>query len=354
MTKIAILGDLHWGARSDSLQIIEYFNKFFSDVFFPELDKRGIKRVIQCGDLVDRRKFININTAHELHKNFTVPIEERGIQLDIVIGNHDTFYKGTNSVNSLNILYRNMPENSNIKYYMSPQEVDIEGTKFLYLPWICDDNYDLSLNMIKTSEAKYLIGHLELSGFEMYRGHVADEGMSAKIFERFISVFTGHYHTRSNVENIRYVGTPYEIVWSDYNDPRGFGILDTETGEYEFIRNPHCLFHRIMYDEDKIDLKTFPYSKYKNTYVKVMIINGKKQWLIDEFLSNFNKIETIDLQVIDESIILNTDVEVDLEEIEDTFSILNSYVDKIEIPEKPKVIKELLDLYFEAMQMNKE
>ena len=85
-----------------------------------------------------------------------------------------------------------------------------------------------------------------------------------------------------------------------------------------------------------------------------MIINGKKQWLIDEFLSNFNKIETIDLQVIDESIILNTDVEVDLEEIEDTFSILNNYVDKIEIPEKPKVIKELLDLYFEAMQMNKE
>ncbi|MCX6783403.1 MAG: metallophosphoesterase [Candidatus Levybacteria bacterium] len=350
--KVAILGDLHWGARSDSPQVIEYFNKFFSHVFFPELDKRNIKDIIQCGDLVDRRKFININTAHELHKNFSDPIIEREMSLDIIIGNHDTFYKGTNEINSLNILYRDAPKN--IRYFDSPQEILKGDTDFLYLPWICDANEKQSFELIEKTKAKYLIGHLELSGFEMYKGHVADEGLDRGLFKKFDAVFTGHYHTRSINGNVSYVGTPYEIVWSDYNDPRGFIILDTNTGETEFIKNPLSLFHRITYDENKIDVKTFDYEKYRNSYVKIVVMNNKQQWIMDEFLSRFNKIDTIDLQVIDESIMIDTNVDVDMDQVEDTFSILNNYVDKIELPDKNKLRTEIIELYLEAMQLNKE
>lgn len=353
MSKIAILGDLHWGARSDSLQVIEYFNKFFSNVFFPELYRRNIKHIIQCGDLVDRRKFININTAHELHKNFTDPIIEREIQLDIILGNHDTFYKGTNSVNSFNILFKNAPDN--IQVYCNPEErIVAPQTDFLFLPWICEDNEKESFDLIKKSNAKYVIGHLELAEFEMYKGHMADEGIDRNLFSKFHRVFTGHYHTRSIRENIQYIGTPYEIVWSDFNDPRGFYILDTETDIVEFVENPHSLFHKISFDDNVIDVKNFPYEYYRNTYVKVIILNNKKPWLMDEFLTNFNKVETIDLQVIDGSIVIDTDVEVNIEEVEDTFSILNNYVDKIELPDKQKLKSELINLYLEAVQISKE
>lgn len=350
--KIAILGDLHWGARSDSIHIINHFNNFFSKVFFPELDRRGITKVIQCGDLVDRRKFININTAHAIHEYFTKEIEKRNISLDIVIGNHDTFYKGTNSVNTLNILYRNAPDN--IKYYSSPAEVIIHDKRFLYVPWICDDNEQLSYEYIHNSKSDYMIGHLELSGFEMNKDNFSEEGMSHRILSKFKQVFTGHYHHKSTIDNITYVGTPYEIVWSDYDDPRGFIILDLDTGETEFVQNHYSLFHRIIYDEKIINNATFPYEKYKNTYVKIAVVSNKKKHKLDEFLDNFNKVETIDLQVIDESVLLDTDVNVDMEQIEDTYTIINNYVDKIEIEDKSLVKQELINLYNEAIQLNKE
>lgn len=352
MTKIAILGDLHWGARSDNPQIIDHFSKFFREIFFPELEKRGINKIIQCGDLVDRRKFININTAHELHKNFTDPIIEKNLSLDVIVGNHDTFYKGTNNVNALNILYRNAP--NNIRYFYNPTEVIIDGIKFLYLPWICDDNYELATKMVDESNAKYAIAHLELAEFEMYRGHVATEGMSPLPFNKFGHVFTGHYHTKSTRGNITYVGTPYELIWSDYSDPRGFLILDTISGTVEFCHNPNKLHYKIQYDENIIDIKNFDYSKYKNTYVKIIILNNKKEWMLDEFLSNFNKVETIDLQVIDESITMDTNVEINIDEVEDTFKIMTNYVDKLEVNHKATLKTELINLYIEANQISKE
>ena len=53
--KIAVIGDLHWGARNDNQEFLNYFQRFFDNVFFPELEERGISNVLQVGDFVDRR-----------------------------------------------------------------------------------------------------------------------------------------------------------------------------------------------------------------------------------------------------------------------------------------------------------
>ena len=37
----------------------EYFEKFYRDTFFPELDRLGIKTVIHLGDVFDVRKGID-------------------------------------------------------------------------------------------------------------------------------------------------------------------------------------------------------------------------------------------------------------------------------------------------------
>ena len=60
------------------------------------------------------------------------------------------------------------------------------------------ETYDKSMEMIKKSTSKVAMGHLELSGFYMFRGIKNDSGLDKSIFKKFKQVYTGHYHTRSD------------------------------------------------------------------------------------------------------------------------------------------------------------
>ena len=74
--KIALLNDTHFGCRNDSPAFIEYQNKFYNELFFPYLQQYNIKSLIHLGDVVDRRKFINHNTAHNFKKVFWNRLDE--------------------------------------------------------------------------------------------------------------------------------------------------------------------------------------------------------------------------------------------------------------------------------------
>ena len=59
--KIALVTDLHFGARGDSVPFDNFFKKFYDDTFFPYLVEHGIKTIFDLGDTFDRRKYINFN-----------------------------------------------------------------------------------------------------------------------------------------------------------------------------------------------------------------------------------------------------------------------------------------------------
>ena len=95
--KIAIITDTHFGARNDNLNFNEYFYKFYENIFFPTLEERGITTCVHMGDVVDRRKFISFRIANDFRKRFINRFQELGVDLHIIIGNHDTYYKNTNN-----------------------------------------------------------------------------------------------------------------------------------------------------------------------------------------------------------------------------------------------------------------
>ena len=64
--KIAIITDTHFGAKGDSQIFLEHTFKFFEDVFFPTIKERGITNVLHLGDLMDRRKYVNFHTLHQM------------------------------------------------------------------------------------------------------------------------------------------------------------------------------------------------------------------------------------------------------------------------------------------------
>ena len=352
--KIALITDTHWGVRNDQLAFLDNNKKFLDDVFFPYLDAHSIGTVIHLGDLVDRRKYLNINTAKRLREDFISPLHRREIHPHLIIGNHDTYYKNTNSVNSIREIYGN-----DFYLYESAKEVKFDGVPILFIPWICDDNRDETLRLISTTNAQIALGHLELAGFEMYRGSPVSHGDDRVLFDRFDLVCSGHYHHRSTSGNIHYLGSHAEFTWSDYDDPKGFHILDTETRELAFIENPYRMFRKLWYNDKGIsteDLLNRDWDKYSGAYVKLIVQNKDNPMNFDLFTTKLYEASPIEVVIVEDHRNMDAINEQDLlNEAEDTLTILSKYIDTIESNVDNKELDKLMrSLYNEALQMETE
>jgi DNA repair exonuclease SbcCD nuclease subunit len=351
--KIALITDTHWGARGDSIAFAEYFNRFYYEHFFPYLAEHGISRIFHLGDIVDRRKYINFVTARHLRK-FVEYCDTSGIRLDVIVGNHDTSFKNTNEVNSMRELFEH--STYDIHYYSDPTDVDINGTTIGVLPWVCSGNYEESMDFLRNTSAQILFGHLEIAGFEMYKGAVNDHGFDSKIFDKFDVVCSGHFHHKSTRGNINYLGAPYEMSWSDYNDPRGFHVFDTETRELTYIRNPLMMFNKIHYhDQDKTldDIMAVDFDHYKGSYVKLIVHSKTNPYWFDMFVDKIEKAGVLDLQVVDDNLNLQLEDDGDIvSEAEDTLTVLNKVVDQVDSRVDKKVLYNFLSsLYNEALSV---
>lgn len=356
MAKVAIIADTHWGVRNDSPVFLDYFEKSTKEFFLPYLREHNIKHCIHLGDLVDRRKYINVLTASRLRSDFLQPISELGVHMHIIAGNHDEYYKDTYKVNALREFVEGRYKG--IEVYSTPTEIVIEGLKVLLLPWITRENQDNSYETINNTDAIICMGHLELNGFEMQKGLLADHGDSREIFKRFESVYTGHYHHRSSVDNIHYTGAFCEHIWSDYNDPRGFSVLDTETREVEFIRNPFRMYHMIAYDDvkhpDVIEkINATDYSKYNNTYLKIVKVNCTNPYAFDMLVDKVYKESPADVIIVeDASSFIDTNPDEIIDQAQDTMTILDTYIEGLTLPvDNDKMKKYMRDIYLEAVTL---
>jgi len=351
--KIAVLGDLHWGARNDNLEFLKYFQRFFDDVFFPEISKRGITKILQVGDFVDRRKFISYVTLNYIRENLFTRSREEGYDWDILVGNHDVPYKNTNEINSLSELFSEYPD---VRFFSEPTEIEYDGVPIFMIPWINSQNYSQTFNMIEDTKAQIAFGHLELTGFDMQRGLECTHGIDPKLFNKFELVVSGHFHSKSKKGNIVYTGTPYEIMWSDYNEEKGFYIFDTETRELEFIKNPYNIFEKVWYDDSKVEADTllnYDMSRITNSYVKVIIQSKEKPIVFDTFMNNVYDSKPLDVSIVDDHYNFDEIEESKLiNEAEDTLTILSKYISEMEHNiDKEKLDNLMRSLYNEAVTM---
>ena len=264
----------------------------------------------------------------------------------ISIGNHDCYYKNTNDVNSPDLLLKNY---SNIKIYNRAEEVTLDNLKILLLPWINSENYEETKNLIDSTNAKVVMGHLELNGFQATRGHVMENGTDIRMFDKFEKVYSGHFHTRSNDGKIYYLGNPYEMYWNDVNDPRGFHIFDTDTLEHTPINNPYKLFYNIYYDDT--NYKLFNTTQYLNKIVKVIVRKKSNSKDFEKFIDKLYSSGVQDLKIIENFAIAENQT-FDIDEDENTLSILNRYIDESEIEFDKTIIKDIFqDIYRQACEV---
>ena len=200
--KIAIINDTHFGVRNDHQGFLDYMFQFFDEQFFPYLIENDIKVVFHLGDVFDRRKFINMNTLHTVRTKFFERLESMGVHLHIIPGNHDCYYKNTNTVNSVKELTSHY---QNVDVYEKPKTISFDGKSFLFLPWLSPENTDSFLSYVDSNNADVLLGHLELNGHYVIPGVKFKGGLDSTLFNKFELVLSGHFHQHSTQGNVNYL-----------------------------------------------------------------------------------------------------------------------------------------------------
>ncbi len=342
---IAVITDTHWSARKSSRYLQDYFELFYKNVFFPTLEKEGITTVIHMGDAFDNRKSIDFGGLEWTRKVVLEPL--RKYETHMIVGNHDIFLRNSTKINSPSLLLKDYP---NIKTYSSPTNTKVGGIDMTFIPWICSDNYDETLKVIQKSKSKVAFGHLELQGFRVNRNLIMeDHGMDAKLFDKYLKVFSGHYHTRSNDGKIFYLGNPYEMYWTDVNDTRGFHIFNTETLEHIAVNNPYKLFYNIYYNDTPYQL--FDTAEYQNKIVKVIVQKKTKPKEFEKFIDKIYSAGVQELKIV-ENFDIHENEDFVIDEEENTISILHRYIDESEVELDKTIIKKIFqDLYSQSCEV---
>lgn len=351
--KIAFINDTHFGCRNDSPFFLENAVSFFEKQFFPFLEENNIREVVHLGDFFDRRKFVNFSTLSVVRKRVVEAFEEKKINLHITIGNHDTYYRNTNNLNSLKELLSD--KYKYITIYENPTTINFDDFCFGIIPWITKENEADVVEFIQNCPCKIIGGHFEIIGFEVIAGVKHQHGLNVSSFNRFDRVLSGHFHIKQNEKNIYYLGTQYQMNFGDVNSKKGFHVYDTQTDELDFIENPNNIFHTFTYDDSTVDdvkriAKFVNETNLKGGFVKVTVRSKAKQEIFDRFIDALWEKGIQDLSVLEDLLEKSTDVE--FNESEDTMSIIGREIDAIERDVDKVKLKTLIrDLYMESLQV---
>jgi len=293
--KAVIINDTHFGYKADSAVVLDYFLSFCEGQLFPYMKENNIKTLFHLGDVFDRRKYINFKTLNEVRMRFFEPLQEMGVKCIAICGNHDTYFKNNNNVNSLEEV---VSRYGNWEIYSKPEEIQTSAGCVALVPWISPELEEETAKFLSTTTCSVLFGHLELCGFQSIRGVFIEQGYDPKHFDKFEYVLTGHYHVKSSRENVHYLGTQYQMAFSDVKEEKGFHVFDFVERSLTFIENPKKLFYTLDYNEDITE--NLDYSKYKDCYVKVFIKKRTKAQAFEKYIDKFYDAGVLELAVTEE------------------------------------------------------
>ena len=343
--KIALITDQHLDGRKGNIHFWNFFQKFYDDVFFPTLEKEGIDTIIDLGDTFDNRKSMDYNTFNRISDNYFSRLKDYNVHM--ILGNHCTYYKNTNRINSPELL---LDSYDNITIYSEPTELELGGRTFLMMPWINQENREQAVELIQKG-GDIMVSHIEIEGFEVMEGMRFEGGFSRKDFTNFKRVWSGHFHHRSKKGNIQYLGNPYQMIWNDYKAVRGFHIFDTETDKLRFVENPYEIFAKVYYDDTQSDYNKFDISDYANKFVKVIVEEKRDYQMFESLVDRLYNVGAHDVKIV-ETLVDTSEVE-DVEfNVKDTLTLLTEYNDEIELKVYKTELKKLMQsLYIESCEV---
>lgn len=307
-TKI-ILGDLHFGIKRFSTDFLKNQLDFFYKQLLPYMKENNIQEIIQLGDIFDNRVSVDIEFLNSID-NFFQELKDRNITFYTLLGNHDIYYRNSREVSLIELFSKKF---DNIILFKEKTEVNFGNSKCLFVPWITKND---SFNKEDIKGYDYIFGHFEIANFQIMKGILDKDSYLTDDFfleQGIKEVFSGHYHIKSKGNIVRYVGTPYQLNWGDFEDSKGFYVFNDT--ELKFIENNVSKkFIKIYIYEDTFCIKG--YSK-EDLYFDIKDFEKKILELKDNFIKIIEKEKNPDVNVLLSKNKLNIKIskEVELNEI---------------------------------------
>jgi DNA repair exonuclease SbcCD nuclease subunit len=342
MSKIFIVGDLHFGVKGNSVTFLDQQKNWFFNHFIPLIQTEKPSDIIFLGDIFDSRNSLSpliLNTVREIFKT----IVASNCKVHAILGNHDIFFKNTKNIHSLNVL-----QDQGVHVYASPTEVIINNKKCLMLPWIIKNEEKHVALLLASNSYDFCFGHLEINSFEMVKGKKEENGLSKDLFANCKKVYSGHFHLRGSDKNITYIGTPYELSWNDYLDKKGVYSVNTSNFNETIIDTTSMPSH-VKISNNLYKLEDVTRKMINNNIVKLIFKANTPEVEKINFIEKINSSEPFSL-IIDEEDSENyfeNQEEIDAS-IKDTMGFLTEYLNIVELPaelDKKKVLERIEDLY---------
>lgn len=367
--KISFISDLHWGHKNFSKKSFHENLSYFTEEFFPYVIENTIKDVILSGDLMHNRNIFDNFMIQELKEKFFFWFDKNNINLHIIVGNHDTYYK--NRID-YNFPKTNLKEFDNIFVYDKPTITHINNFSFGFLPWLVEKD-DIT-KLIDPKDVDILIGHFDINSALMQGNTLSNVGYDVNVFKRYKVVLSGHYHATSDIKNVKYIGSPYQMNYRDYGNKKGFWVMD-ETMKFEYIENNFSpKFLKLFYfetedgdirlyvgglSEDRVEVELEKAKTlFENNYFKFIVKTYKDQDILQETFRkltehSYDKVVLInEVKSIEDFDIHKFEQEID--DSEELIDIITGYVDNLKLKDsrmsKRKINKILNNYYLETKE----
>ena len=285
----------------------------------------------------------------------------------LIVGNHDTFYKNVNTVNSVKFLEKLTQTENLIIVEEDPYFIMIQDKILGLFPWGFNPNEDLA-KYKNYQICDYGFGHFETNGIEL-SGNISSGAKYnyTDLFKLAEYIFSGHYHINSlytggkKHNRLLMVGSSLQLDWGDYNKSKYIYTLDPVADELiSFENTVNARFEKVFYSL----LETNGYTEEqlqklcKNNFIK-FVIDVKYQFndilKYTEVLKNYKPIslEIEYLISLTSDVIMESADELVKSNAKDNKSYLLEYIQKI-FDEAKKVddnieleyLQELIQTYY--------
>jgi len=299
-----ILGDMHLGVKNFNQQFLTNQLSVFKEQIFPYMKENEINVIFQLGDIFDNRTTTNINFINQIRVNFFDKLVENNIIIYILLGNHDIYFRESRKVSLIEHIAELYP--NNVELVKDRKYMTFNNEKLYIVPWITKSE---ELNKNELKDIKYILGHFEIKDFQMVKGIRDTNSILNKDFFSNKIVFSGHYHLKDTKTNINYLGTPYQLTWSDFGEKKGFYHWKKDAS-IEFIENITSTKHIKMFLDgtnltikgltlvDKI-IKVYNFNKIlpllEKHITRIYLVAGDEISIITNLISNLD----INISIID-------------------------------------------------------